>query len=293
MGLTSALYTGLSGLSSSQFSLDVIGDNIANINTNGFKGSRSLFQTQFARTISAGTKPSTTQGGTNPMQIGLGSTVGAIQRSFTAGALETTGVPSDLAIEGDGFFVLRTPENEQVFSRDGAFSLSADARLISSDGFFVQGYSVNRDFKLIPGALGDISIPLGTLTTARATTTAELNGTLNSNGTVATQGTILRSQILHDAANNPITAATNLTVVKNPGGAPLLAAGDIITIEGVKRGGRDIPNESFIVGTTGNTVGDFLAWLDDVIGIDTTAGVGGSPGVQVTGDGRLEIQGNV
>lgn len=293
MGLTSALYTGLSGLSSSQFSLDVIGDNIANINTNGFKGSRSLFQTQFARTISAGTKPSTTQGGTNPMQVGLGSTVGAIQRSFTPGALETTGVPSDLAIEGDGFFVLRTPENEQVFTRDGAFSLSADARLITSDGFFVQGYSINSDFELIPGALGDISIPLGTLTTAQATTTAELNGTLNSNGTVATQGTILRSQILHDAANLPITAATDLTEVKNPGGAFLFIAGDTITVDGVKRGGRDIPNESFVVGTTGTTVGQFLAWLDNVMGIDDTAGVGGSPGVLVTGDGRLEIQGNV
>lgn len=293
MGLTSALYTGLTGLNTSQFRLDVIGDNIANLNTTGFKGSRTLFQTQFSRTISAGTKPDGTQGGTNPMQIGLGSAVGAVQRSFTPGSVETTGVPSDLAIEGDGFFVLRTPENERVFTRDGAFSLSADSRLISADGFFVQGYSVNRNFELIPGALGDISIPLGTLTTARATGSVQLEGTLNSSGTVATQGTILRSQVLHDAANNPITAATALTVVKNPGGAALLANGDVITVNGVKRGGRDVPSESFIVGTTGSSVGDLLDWLDLVLGIDDTAGVGGSPGVVVTGDGRLQISGNV
>ncbi|HVP10472.1 MAG TPA: flagellar hook-basal body complex protein [Phycisphaerae bacterium] len=292
MGLTSALYTGLSGLNSSQFRLDVIGDNIANINTTGFKGSRTLFETQFARTVSAGTKPSGNQGGTNPMQIGMGSTVGAVQRSFTPGAVETTGVPSDLAIEGDGFFVLRTPENEQVFTRDGSFTLSADSRLISATGFFVQGYSVNKDFEIQPGALTDITIPLGTLTTARATSSIDLEGTLNSTGTVATQGTILRSQVLNDAANNPITGATALTAVKNPGGSALLANGDVITVNGITRGGRAVPSESFTVGTTGTTVSDLLAWLDDVTGIDTTAGVAGSPGTGVTADGRLELRGN-
>ncbi len=292
MGLTSALYTGLSGLNSSQFSLDVIGDNIANLNTTAFKGSRSLFQTQFARTISAGTKPTDAQGGTNPMQIGLGSTVGAIQRTFTPGAIETTGVPSDLAIEGDGFFVLRTPENEQVYSRDGAFSLSADSRLISADGFFVQGYGVNKDFEVTPGALNDVNIPLGTLTTARATASVQLDGTLDSTGTVATQGTILQSQILHDGVGVPIVGGTALTVVREPAGAAIFANGDVITVEGVKRGGRDVPSESFTVGTTGTTVNDLLGWLDDVLGIDTTAGVAGSPGVSVTAAGQIQLNGN-
>lgn len=292
MGLTSALFTGLSGLNSSQFRLDVIGDNIANINTTGFKGSRTLFQTQFARTIAAGTKPGVQQGGTNPVQVGLGSTVGAIQRFFTAGSVETTGVPSDLAIEGDGFFVLRTPENESVYTRDGSFTLSADSRLITQDGFFVQGFSVDSSFNLIPGAVGDLTIPLGALTVAQATTSAVLDGTLNSTGTVATQGTIVQSQVLHDAANNPITAATLLTEVKNPGGAAFFVNGDTITVNGVKRGGRDVPNESFVVGTTGTTVADFLAWMDQVLGIDTTAGVAGNPGTAVTVDGRLELRGN-
>jgi flagellar hook protein FlgE len=296
MGLTSALYTGLTGLNNSQFRLDVIGDNIANLNTTGFKGSRTLFQTQFSRTISAGTKPNGTQGGTNPMQVGLGSAIGAVQRTFTPGSVETTGVPSDLAIEGDGFFVLRTPENEQVFTRDGSFSLSADGRLISANGFFVQGYSVNQDFELIPGALGDMSIPLGTLTTARATGSVQLEGTLNSSGTVATQGTILRSQVLRNGGGGGgdplITNATLLTAVYSDGGAAaLLSVGDVITVNGVKRGGRDVPSESFTV-TAATDVGDLLSWLDDVIGIDTTAGVAGSPGVSVTADGRLEISGN-
>lgn len=299
MGLTSALFTGLSGLNASQFRLDIIGDNIANINTTGFKGSRTLFQTQFARTLTSGTKPGDNQGGTNPAQIGLGVNIGAIQRSFLPGAVETTGVPSDLAIEGDGFFVLRTPENEQVFSRDGSFTLSADNRLISADGFFVQGYGINSDFELIPGALGDVDIPLGVLTTAKATQEAVLDGTLNSTGEVATQGNILHSQILYDATTGlqldnitgPTTALTNIRSTAGIGPS-ILNNGDVIRIDGVKRGGRDIPSEEFIVGTTGTTIADFLAWIDEASGIDTTAGVAGNPGTGVTADGRLELRSN-
>lgn len=291
MGLTSALFTGLSGLNTSQSRLDVIGDNIANVNTTAFKGSRVLFQTQFARTLSTGTKPSATQGGTNPNQIGLGSIIGSIQRSFDPGALETTGIPSDLAIEGQGFFVLRTPSNEQVFSRDGAFTLSADNRLINQNGFTVQGYGIDSQFRIIPGAIQDITIPIGQLTTARATSEARLDGTLNSRGTVATQGTILHSQVLEDNLGNPITGATNLTVVQNVGGTPLFANGNVISLNGAKKGGREVPNESFIVGTTGTTVADFLQWMNETLGIDETAGVAGSPGVAVNA-GRLEIRGN-
>jgi flagellar hook protein FlgE len=120
-----------------------------------------------------------------------------------------------------------------------------------------------------------------------------LDGTLSSTGTVATQGNILQSQMLEDGAALPITGATLLTDLHDVGGgAPLLANGDVITVNGVQRGGRDIPVETFIVGTTGTTVTDFLNWFDQVSGIDTTAGVAGSPGVGVTADGRLEIRGN-
>lgn len=293
MGLTSALYTGLSGLNASQFALDVIGDNIANLNTTGYKGSRTLFQSQFARTLSAGTKPGTGQGGTNPVQVGLGATVGAIQRSFSPGSIETTGVPSDLAIEGDGFFVLRTPENERVFSRDGSFTLSADNRLITADGYFVQGYGINQNFEIIPGAIVDVSIPVGSLTTARATESLQLDGTLNSTGIVATQGTILRSQVLNDPGGNLIVLGTNLVDLRAPAdlGTPLLAAGDVITINGIKRGGREVPSESFTVGVTGTTVQDFLNWIDLTLGIDDTVGVAGNPGTGVVA-GQIEIRGN-
>jgi len=300
MGLTSALFTGLTGLNSSQFRLDVIGDNIANINTTAFKGSRTLFQTQFARTIAAGTKPGGETGGTNPSQIGLGSAIGTIQRSFAPGSVETTGVPSDLAIEGNGFFVLRSAENESVFSRDGSFTLGADNRLITADGFFVQGFSVDANFDLVPGVVGDLSIPIGTLTTARATTEAVIEGTLDSTGDVATQGNILESEILYDNTTAGDTIATtggttllaNLSNTAGLGAPALFANGDVITVDGVQRGGQDIPQASFVVGTTGSTVNDLLAWLDEVTGIETTAGVAGTPGTGITADGRLEISSN-
>jgi flagellar hook protein FlgE len=111
---------------------------------------------------------------------------------------------------------------------------------------------------------------------------------------VATQGTILRSQVLNTPAGVPITGAAALTALRDPSDlvTPLLANGDVITIDGIKRGGREVPSESFVVGTTGTTVDDFLAWMDEAIGIDTTAGVAGTPGTAVTADGRLEISGN-
>src|SRR5215217_7958703 len=106
MGITSSLQTGLSGLSSSQSQIDVVGNNIANVNTVGFKSSRLDFKTQFLQTLSYGTAPSDVLGGTNPVQIGLGTQAGSISRNFGDGSLKVTGVSSNMAVQGDGFFVL-------------------------------------------------------------------------------------------------------------------------------------------------------------------------------------------
>src|SRR6478609_3522497 len=105
MGLTSTLYTGLSGLNVNQTRMNVTGNNIANVNTVAFKGSRALFRPQFYVTDAGGAAPSATFGGTNPSQRGLGASVAAIQKDFSQGSLEATGKPTDLALEGAGFFV--------------------------------------------------------------------------------------------------------------------------------------------------------------------------------------------
>src|SRR5690606_39408 len=100
MALTSTLYTGLSGLNVNQQKLNVIGNNIANVNTVAFKSSRALFKPQFYITDSAGSPPTAEFGGTNPSQRGLGATVASVQKNFNAGSLETTGYATDLAIDG-------------------------------------------------------------------------------------------------------------------------------------------------------------------------------------------------
>jgi len=302
MGLTTAMYTGLTGLNSNQFRIDTIGNNIANVNTTAFKGSRATFQNQFALVLSPGSGPSDSSGGTNPSQIGLGSMLGSVQRSFLAGAIETTGLPTDMAIEGSGFFIVRSPDGEPAYTRDGAFKVSSDQLLVSSDGFKVQGYGVDSDFSIIPGVLQDLEIPLGTLSTTRATQKAELDGNLNADGDMATQGTILHSQVFQEGASGgpAATAATLLTdVYDDDSVTPLFDEGDVITVRSAKKGsggGRELPETSFTVAAT-STLDDFANFLNNTLGINADAALGGSPGVRI-GDtdpdaGKIIIEGNV
>jgi len=169
MGLTTAMFTGLTGLKANQFSIDTIGNNVANVNTTAFRSSRAMFETQMSLMLSGGTAPGGTSGGTNPSQVGLGTILSSVQRNFQAGSIEPTGVPTDMAIEGTGFFVVRTPETDQAYTRDGSFSLDSENFLVTADGFRVQGYGVDDDFNVISNILTDLEIPVGTLTSARAT----------------------------------------------------------------------------------------------------------------------------
>ena len=117
MGLTSALNTSVNGLSLNETAIAVIGNNIANADTNGFKAADVLFSTQLSQTLSIGSAPTATNGGTNPQQIGLGAQIAAIQTDFSEGSITNTSSPSDLAIQGNGFFVLKSPQG-QVYTRD-------------------------------------------------------------------------------------------------------------------------------------------------------------------------------
>ncbi len=117
MASTTALFTGLSGLSTNARSLDVIGNNIANVNTIGFKSNRMLFNPIFSQTLSGGTAPSTATGGTNPAQIGLGVGISGTQRNFNNGSISATGVTTDVAIEGDGLFIINYRRRTDVQPR--------------------------------------------------------------------------------------------------------------------------------------------------------------------------------
>src|SRR4029079_6302564 len=128
MALTSTLFTGLSGLNVNQTRLNVVGNNIANVNTVAFKSSRALFKPQFYVTDAAGSPPSADFGGENPSQRGLGATLATIQKDFSPGSIEPTGRATDLAIDGDGFFIVTG--KEQRYTRDGSFVLNSSNQLV-------------------------------------------------------------------------------------------------------------------------------------------------------------------
>jgi flagellar hook protein FlgE len=293
MGLTSAMYTGLTGLNVNQTRIETIGNNIANVNTNAFKGSRTLFQTQFAQTLSEGTAPSDTSGGTNPMQVGLGALVATTQRTTTPGSLETTGLSGDLALEGPGYFVVRDAGGREYYTRDGAFSLNAQNQLVSADGLRVRGFGVDPSFKVVPGTVQDLQVPLGTQDVARATENASIDGDLSAAETRATAGSVTTSQALVDGSGTPATAATALTDLRSATtpAVPLFAAGDTITVSGATRGGREVSSQQFVVGTTGNTLGDLATSLQGTLGIQTGTNVPGQPGVTIE-NGALVIRSN-
>jgi flagellar hook protein FlgE len=283
MALTSTLFTGLSGMDVNQARLNVVGNNIANMNTVAFKRSRALFKPQFYVTDSGGSPPSDDFGGTNPSQRGLGAVVAAIEKDFSPGALEPTGRATDMAIDGDGFFVVQGPD-DQRYTRDGTFSLNASNQLVTASGEFVQGFGVDADGNVAPGRLGNVTIPLGTTTTAQATGNALMEGNLNANGPAASGASILTSQVLTTvgglAQPTAATLLTDLASATAPA-APLVAAGDVFTLQGQKDG-RTLPAATFTT-TAASTVQDLLNFYRDGLGIDTTVPDDGNPATPLPG----------
>jgi flagellar hook protein FlgE len=319
MGITSALNTGLSGLSSSQSQIDVVGNNIANVNTVGFKSSRLDFKTQFLQNFSFGSAPSADLGGTNPIQVGLGTQAGAITRNFGDGSLQVTGVDTNLAIQGDGFFILKDVAG-QVYTRDGSFQLNGLNQLVSSTGKLVQGYGVDSNFNVLTGSLGGLTIPINNLTVAQATQNAKLTGQFNAQGTVPTAvshltlgtATIPQPLFLTDGAGgvdptNPPTGTTLLTDLTDSTGAAYFQLGDnlnltgkIGTANGTSSGSgtvRTIATQTMPITAT-TTLADLQAFMTGGLGINTTAGINGAltaPGVTIPATGNtvaLTLDGN-
>jgi flagellar hook protein FlgE len=293
MGLTSAMYSGLSGLNANQTRIETIGNNIANVNTTAFQGSRTLFQTQFSETLSAGTAPNTTSGGTNPVQIGHGTMVGTTQRLTGGGSVETTGLSSDMAVEGAGYFLVHNAAGQDLYTRDGSFVLNDQNVMVSADGNYLQGYGADATGTITTGQLQNLTIPLGQASIARATESVTLGGDLSAADAVATKGSIQASQALVDGGAAAATAATALTDLRSAAapGTILFAAGDTITVSGVSRGGRTIPSAQFVVGTTGSTLGDLANWLQSDAGIQTGGTLTDAAGVTIE-NGQLTIRSN-
>jgi flagellar hook protein FlgE len=153
--------------------MDVLGNNIANVNTTGFKKGRANFQDLLYQQMSGAARPTDQVGGINPKEIGLGMSIASIDTIHTQGSLQTTGVMTDLAIQGNGFFVLAKGD-QTLFTRAGAFGLDAEGRLVNpGNGLRVQGWNaqVVNGVEILntSGALDDLVIPVGSKDPARAT----------------------------------------------------------------------------------------------------------------------------
>ena len=175
-----SLFSGVSGLKSHQTRMDTIGNNIANVNTTGFKSSRTTFADTLSQTLTGASAPSDNLGGTNPKQIGLGTGVASIDTIFTDGSVQSTGKNTDLCLSGSGLFVV-SKGNQTYYTRDGAFEFDAKGNyVLPSSGLFVQGWTANNGELNTSGAAGKITIPSGKSMAAAATTTATYSNNLNS-----------------------------------------------------------------------------------------------------------------
>ncbi len=169
-----SLYAGVSGLQNHQIRMDVLGNNIANVNTTGFKKGRVTFHDMLSQTLSGAAKPTDEVGGINPKQVGLGMMVASIDTIQTQGSLQTTGVMTDLAIQGEGFFIEKAGD-KTFFTRAGNFALDKDGRLVNpANGMRVQGWmarKVGGEYVVnTSGDIEDLVIPVGDKDPAAATT---------------------------------------------------------------------------------------------------------------------------
>jgi flagellar hook protein FlgE len=181
-----AMYSGITGLRNFQNQMDVVGNNIANVNTTGFKASRITFQTTLLQTINAGRMPDDNYGGINPTQIGLGSKVASIDKIMSQGSFQNTGKKTDLALQGDGFFVL-SDGSGQFYTRAGNFSLDTSGRMVDpSTGMTLQGWNASLTTSGARAVntnnpIGDIRISAGLIMPAQQTSFINLANNLNAN----------------------------------------------------------------------------------------------------------------
>ncbi len=189
-----SMFAAVQSLRNHQTFMDVVANNIANVNTTGFKSGRIDFQDVLNQTLRGATAPTATRGGVNPIQVGLGVGIAAIDNFHTQGDLQSTGRTTDIAVQGDGFFNM-SDGLQVIYTRDGSFDVGNDGRLVSpATGLKVQGWQADVTGTVDTGQpITDITIPFGRMSPPLPTSTASIAGNLDSrvaNGTTVT--TVMR-----------------------------------------------------------------------------------------------------
>ena len=253
----SALAAGISGLRTSQTALNVIGDNLANLNTPGFKSSRVNFSDELSQTVRSAQAPGGGVGGRNPVQTGTGARVASIDINFGQGTLSPTGRPFDLAIQGEGFFIV-TDGSRDLYTRVGAFNLDSNNDLVDSGtGFKVKGTSAN------------INLPANTVVPASETTTVNMVGNLDSETTTGAVNQVVTTTSVF-TVGGPATSTTALNSLDQTAGG--YVGGDTINVTGKETNGTNV-NTSFVfgggAGENGITLGDLRDFISASFGTAT------------------------
>ncbi|MGY5884497.1 flagellar hook protein FlgE [Modestobacter lacusdianchii] len=205
-----SMFSAISGLRAHQTKLDVTGNNIANVNTVGFKASQTVFEDTLSQVLRNGSAPNGGVAGTNPAQVGLGVKVAGITTNFGQGSTQNTGRASDFMISGDGFFVTKVG-NEQLYTRAGSFDTDGVGNLVTPDGAKLQGWMANALGVVDPnGPLVDLRIPTGQVLAPVATTGAALAGNLSATP-VATETPVTSQITMYDDLGNAHPVSVTMT----------------------------------------------------------------------------------
>ncbi|MBK6909471.1 MAG: flagellar hook protein FlgE [bacterium] len=278
--MMTSLFSAVAGLSTHQTKMDVIGDNLANVNTIGFKSSRVSFATGFSQLLKPAEGPIGTQGGSNGIEVGLGTRINSIDRIFSQGNFENTGNRTDLAVQGDGFFVLGDGQR-QYFSRAGNFQVDADGSLLAAGGrMHVLGRLADKNGTLIPSsAIEPLTLPFGEKDPARATTDIRYFCNLDAN---SSKHQTFGASFAFNSNNVPATRATELNDLDQS--TADIDDGDIIRLNATRRDGTSV-SVAFTYGASndGTTVGDLLDRFNSADGFNSAEQTGSTLAIDAAG----------
>ncbi|HEY1740315.1 MAG TPA: flagellar hook protein FlgE [Acidimicrobiia bacterium] len=217
-----SMYAAVSGLQTNQLMMDVVGNNIANVNTIGYKSSDAVFADVLSQTLNgAGLGELGISGGSNPSQVGLGVRLQTIETSFAQGATQLTGNSTDMAIQGDGMFVVNMA-GTQAYTRAGSFTLDAQGQLVTPDGGLVEGWQGVNGAVNTNASISSIRIPVGQQIPATATTTVRMSGNLpadSSDGSGTTPATVIDASIdVYNTLGTAVPLRVEYTKVPNSTG---------------------------------------------------------------------------
>jgi flagellar hook protein FlgE len=208
-----SMFAAISGLKNHQTFMDVVGNNIANVNTTGFKQSRVTFQDILSQTLRGASGPQAGRGGVNPEQVGLGVLISGIDTIQTQGTLQSTGKLTDMAIQGDGYFVM-SDGKQSFFTRDGSFDMGIDGTLVNpASGLHVMGWMASPTTGAIDTSVppANIAIPVGAGMTGKMSTSLTVNGNLDSNNAGGATNAVPLTATVYDAQGNAIPLTLTFT----------------------------------------------------------------------------------